>query len=361
MALSFDGMDDHVRILHRPALQISSQFTLECWTRTPAAFTPSTLMAKWDEDSNQRGWKISFGELGIADHLCVAFSRDGTATQQLQWDTGLTFVPNTWYHIAVTHDALLSADNVKVYVNGSLGARTTWANAVFPTTAHVLLGGYDGSGNGLNGGANSRWYGGQMDEVRLWSLVRSPADLTQGMRLRLTGQEPGLVTCYHFDEVSGVPAYDASANHLDGTLVNRPRRVPSYWPLVTPNGPNPMTNECHAPLVDPGATVNTGSAAIAAAGDRSLALRADGAVACWGAVGDGTCGHPYCDFFSPSNANHGVVAIAAGDLFGLALKDDGAVVAWNTWRYGVPSALVIPANDGNRVVAIAAGGSTDWR
>ena len=66
--------------------------------------------------------------------------------------------------------------------------------------------------------------------------------------------------------------------------------------------------------------------AIAAGGNHSLALKADGTVAAWGQNVDGE------GFFAgqsvvPSSLSN-VIAIAAGDYHSLALKADGSVTAW---------------------------------
>ncbi|HWX20328.1 MAG TPA: choice-of-anchor tandem repeat GloVer-containing protein [Candidatus Binatia bacterium] len=112
-------------------------------------------------------------------------------------------------------------------------------------------------------------------------------------------------------------------------------------PAILRNGPDPLTNECHATFVDPGATVVTLPVAIDARFANSLALRSDGSVAAWGYGNSGATDIP---------AGLGsVTAIAAGSYFSLALKTDGTVVGWGS----VPT---IPAGL-NSVVAIAAGDS----
>ena len=85
--------------------------------------------------------------------------------------------------------------------------------------------------------------------------------------------------------------------------------------------------------------------AIAAGGDHSLALRADGTIVAWGDNSSGQNNVPQ----SASN----VVALAAGDFHSLALRADGSVVAWGDNSGG--QTTVPPSATG--VLAIAAGGS----
>jgi hypothetical protein len=44
---------------------------------------------------------------------------------------------------------------------------------------------------------------GVMDEVRLWSVAKTPADITRDMKVVMKGTEPGLVAYYRFDEGAG--------------------------------------------------------------------------------------------------------------------------------------------------------------
>ena len=70
----------------------------------------------------------------------------------------------------------------------------------------------------------------------------------------------------------------------------------------------------------------TNVVSIAAGGDHSLALRADGSIVAWG---DNTYGQNQV----PS-AVTGVVAVAEGDTDSLVLKSDGTIIAWGDNTYG---------------------------
>ena len=73
-----------------------------------------------------------------------------------------------------------------------------------------------------------------MNEVRIWSIVRSPADITSTMHQTLVGNEAGLVGYWKFDEGSG--ATSAGKIGGDATLFNNPQWVPSDAPFAL--GPN---------------------------------------------------------------------------------------------------------------------------
>ena len=84
----------------------------------------------------------------------------------------------------------------------------------------------------------------------------------------------------------------------------------------------------------------SGVVAVAAGYDHSLALKADGSVVAWGrnvrgALGDGSTIHRTAPVaVAGLGAGSGVVAIAAGGESSLALKADGTVLAWGTNDFG---------------------------
>ena len=50
----------------------------------------------------------------------------------------------------------------------------------------------------------------KMDEVRIWSVARSEADIKRDMKTKLKGSEAGLVAYYNLDEGTGTSADDIS-------------------------------------------------------------------------------------------------------------------------------------------------------
>ena len=56
-----------------------------------------------------------------------------------------------------------------------------------------------------------------IDEVRVWNVVRTPAEIQANMRQRLSGNEPGLFLYWRLDDTQANPAADASPNGRIGT------------------------------------------------------------------------------------------------------------------------------------------------
>ncbi len=61
---------------------------------------------------------------------------------------------------------------------------------------------------------------GQLDELSLWSTVKSASEIRENMFKMLTGNESGLIGYYTFDNTTGTTLQDFSGNENDGTLIN---------------------------------------------------------------------------------------------------------------------------------------------
>lgn len=199
-ALNFDGTNDNVRIPHNSTLNSANNLTLEAWVyRTSNGH--HTVIAKWDDEGNNRGYMLNFGELGNPDNICFLATSTGqwSPNPYLQWDSGISINLNQWYHIAITFQNT-GSNNVKLYVNGSLSAQTTWNFSIYANTMDVFVGGYDSFNNGQNAGANDRFFDGSIDEVRIWNTTRTCSEIQSTMNRELLGNESGLVAYYNFNQ-----------------------------------------------------------------------------------------------------------------------------------------------------------------
>jgi hypothetical protein len=125
-------------------------------------------------------------------------SAGGPIVFQIQFDpeSGLTFanltsnvslLPNTWHHIAATHDGTLAA----LYVDGVLEATAPAPGPMvdYPTGEMRVGSEVDHTGRAWNG---------DLDELRLWDYARTPEQIAAYRHLRIDAA-PGLVAAWHFD------------------------------------------------------------------------------------------------------------------------------------------------------------------
>jgi hypothetical protein len=70
---------------------------------------------------------------------------------------------------------------------------------------------------------------GKMDEVRIWKVARTAAEIADNYKLILKGDETGLVAYYHFDDGAGTTPKDSSSAHHDAAFnTDAGRPVPTW-------------------------------------------------------------------------------------------------------------------------------------
>ena len=201
-SLSFDGVDDYVSVPNSASLVMSATMTVEAWISPDVSSNARQMIA------NKEGEY----ELAIfADgSLNFAFAEGGA----WNWhSTGTTISRNAWTHVAVTYDAGL----VTTYVNGvsvnSQSMATTTIGDVYPGLNELRIGARSNNPAG-------QYFDGQIAEMRVWNVARSPAQIAGAMNSTLTGAETGLAGYWAFNDNTGAVAIDRTANANNGTLVN---------------------------------------------------------------------------------------------------------------------------------------------
>jgi hypothetical protein len=182
---SYDaGFASFVSYDARPEWDASVPMTIEAWVYRRQAGRYETILS---HDAPGSYW------LGFAPNL--RFYR-GTNFAELP----VSVVPFKWTHIAVSYDGAVA----RFYLNGDYAG----ARAVSHTGAgrlRPLLLGHDDSHNDDIGPINR--FLGNLDEVRLWSVARTGAEIRDGMYREARG-EPGLAAAFprggRFEEVQGL-------------------------------------------------------------------------------------------------------------------------------------------------------------
>ena len=208
-ALALDGVDDYVRV--PDGIWFSNAFTIEAWVYA----------------RSYQSWArvLDFGNGAPADNVVLALSEGTTGRPcflvfhgtdvNAQMITAPELLSlNQWVHLAVT----LTNDTATLYVAGvGVVTDTVWApNPVLRTNNYL------GRSNWADPYADAL-----LDDVRLWNVARSPAEIQEGMLHPLTGAEPGLVAYWKFDEGAGTTAADATGHGQTASLSNGTAWVPS--------------------------------------------------------------------------------------------------------------------------------------
>jgi sugar lactone lactonase YvrE len=177
---------------------------------------------------------------------------------------------NQWTHLATT----LSGTTATIYMNGNaVGSGQVLVPGNFVRTNNYI-------GRSLFGG--DAYANAIFDEIRIWNVARSPAQIQQTMNRPITGTEPGLLAYYRMDEGMGTNTVDATGNGMTATLVNGPVWRVTNESLIMPDfslGPIAL-------LEGPGAGID------------SVALTATPPGANWSATANASWLH-----LSPANQN----------------------------------------------------------
>lgn len=132
---------------------------------------------------------------------------------------------NTWYHVAMTWS---QSGGMKTYLNGVLCSSVTTDNRAY-TSSGVTT--YMGCGDAPSWG----FFKGKLDEVRLWNIELTQADITARMYHTLAGTETGLKAYYQMTNGSGNSLTDNSGGGYTASLNNITWEVASALPVTLRN------------------------------------------------------------------------------------------------------------------------------
>lgn len=208
LALSFDGQDRTVNAGLSVDLANRS-FTIEFWTRRNRSST-NDYVAGQGTTTSDRGLHIGFR---ADNRFTFAFWND-----DLNVPAALGADTAAWHHWACSYDA---TDRRRTIYRDGVAVASDIASA------H-----YQGSGDFQIGRAPMQggFYGGLVDDFRIWNVARSAAGIRADMGKRLLGVEDGLIRYFRCDDGSPTRLVDDSPVGQDGILSNPLPRVTSTAP-----------------------------------------------------------------------------------------------------------------------------------
>jgi hypothetical protein len=215
----------------------TTNFTLEMWVKVGATNTGNPpLIANKDYVSGANSgicWTYTASVLwGDAPKRVFRFNFKPTGGVRHDYD--MTAANEyTWNHVAITVDR---KGFIKGYINGVYkpSAYSTGATSIAVDSGKSLAGllpmflGTDGTGN------YRVPFNADMDEVRIWTKVRTEAEIRESMCHKLQGNEQDLLAYYRMNEQAGTAVVNnaaATAGNYNGTLVNAPVRMLSAAPI----------------------------------------------------------------------------------------------------------------------------------
>lgn len=209
--LSLDGVEttafDHVSIPDNASLNIGTgQLTLAAWVKRDVAGTFDNIIMKGS---------YGYG-LVIDDSDKLGYWSDPLYTNC--FNSGANTIPaNVWTHVAVVVN---EGVNTTLYINGVNVGVSGAGNAIINNNTGILAFGTQDIGS-----CDCNNHGGNIDEVQIWNVALTQAQIRERMHLTLSGSETGLVAYYQFNEDTGSVIDVINGNN--GTLQNGASRVAS--------------------------------------------------------------------------------------------------------------------------------------
>ncbi len=205
--LEFDGVDDYADIPNIAAYDFGSgNFTVEFWIKYSDNSAPDGLVVSATNNvCTTIGWAI-IGQGGIISFML----RDGNgACSPIFLSSTTTLNNDEWYHVSAVR--LGSPTNqIQLYINGIQEATGT-ANETLTSGRNIVL------GRRYLNLPNFYHLDGQIDEVRIWNVARTQAQIRDNMCRQLTGTETGLVGYWNMNEGTGNTVNDLTTNNNHGT------------------------------------------------------------------------------------------------------------------------------------------------
>jgi hypothetical protein len=230
------GTQAYVNVGSSPALQLGA-FTLEAWVRRDGAGVGTNtgtggiadvvpVITKGRAEDEVAAHDINYF-LGIRQSTGVMVADfeegpGGTSPSLNHPLLGTTVVSiGTWHHLAASYDGT----TWKLYLDGNLEAQLAVGQpAANASTVAVAL------GSALNSaGVAAGFFDGALDEVRIWNVVRTQAEIQSTMNQSLYYPTAGLVGLWAMEEAVGTIAYGTAGTGVNGTIVGS---VTTNWTRV---------------------------------------------------------------------------------------------------------------------------------
>lgn len=201
---------------------IPGDFTLEAWIHPNSAGGETYIVAEDERNLNQGQFR-----LGLADGGKLFFmmsdstgSSHGLFNGGYSLETTSAITLNVWTHVAVIKNGSAFALTVNGAPAGTFNATASFVHGG-PAVNFRVAARVDTNGTAANGG-----FDGIIDEVRLWNIPRSAAEILSTMGTEIPASSNGLFAYWRFDEGTGQAAGDTKTGY-PGTLVSNPTWVKS--------------------------------------------------------------------------------------------------------------------------------------
>jgi len=205
--LSFDGSNDVVTTAYN-GISGASPRTIEAWVKTSSTNGEQQVIVDWGNLST--GQRFTFN---IINNSFLRLEVQGNGI------SGTTVINDgNWHHVATVFDPN-ATNKVSLYVDGVLdvaGNLTVSVNTTLNVPVRI--------GRRID---DVKTFNGSIDEVRIWDVARTQAQIQESMNVELCAPQTNLKAYYKFNQGTAAgtntsinTATDSSGNNYTGTLTN---------------------------------------------------------------------------------------------------------------------------------------------
>ncbi len=192
-SLAFNGSDGYITINADSVFNLTNNFTIEAWFKPNKLSGLQRIFSKLHAYGfGLNGKKLRFTTYDIKDFDTVDID---------------SLKINEWNHLAVTFN---SSNNADFYLNGESVETINDTRSANTSTYPCEIGRKQDN--------NIEYCDGNILDVRLWNVVRTPAEIKDNMNKLLTGYEDGLIGYWTLNQGTGTVIEDNSANVNNGVI-----------------------------------------------------------------------------------------------------------------------------------------------
>lgn len=182
----------------------SSRFTVEAWLKYDPGFFEFAIgdfIATFSHDGAgiKQGWMINF----LGSNMRTTLGMGPQEDRVLEWGAAYPTNYGQWNHIVAVYDESLSADQLKMYVNGEVFFTKTndirdnagVLQKYQPNTRNLKMWAF------IEPEDNNRCMTGYIRKFRLWDTAKSQTDIRSLMAADVAGNEANLICAWDFTEV----------------------------------------------------------------------------------------------------------------------------------------------------------------
>ena len=166
-SIFFDGIDDSIGVSNNASLNPTAALTIEAWIKASAYGTnvwDNYIVGKDDWATASAGYALRCGNGG---QLSFNISSGGGLWKEVISST--TMPMNIWTHVAATFDGT----TMKVYINGTLSGSLSYTGTINQSSYNLNIGSVPYHGQ------TARLFNGRIDQVEVWNVALTSAQINQ--------------------------------------------------------------------------------------------------------------------------------------------------------------------------------------